>query len=160
MWTIFRCWNFRRFWQFSKQWVRDGDVYSLEELRFGWMAMIDPERKSEEFRAAPGVGGEGDHPRFAEYALLPQEDPESLAFMGYGNPTVCVVNAQTGEKYDFVNDDRGKPAVCYGSADLGEDSAIEKRRRGEKAGALVLDRKQVNISLRQPVRLGPCIPET
>ena len=26
--------------------------------------------------------------------------------MGFGNPTVCVVNAQTGEKYDFVNDDR------------------------------------------------------
>lgn len=81
-------------------------VYSLEELRFGYMAMIDPERKSEEFVLLPVWAAKGITRGSLNMPFYPQEDPESLAFMGYGNPAVCVVNAQTGEKYDFVNDDR------------------------------------------------------
>lgn len=98
--------EFREILQIFEQWVSDGYVYSLEELRFGYMAMIDPERKSEEFVLLPVWAAKGITRGSLNMPFYPQEDPESLAFMGYGNPTVCVVNAQTGEKYDFVNDDR------------------------------------------------------
>lgn len=98
--------EFQEILEIFEQWVRDGYVYSLEELRFGYMAMIDPERKSEEFVLLPVWAAKGITRGSLNMPFYPQEDPESLSFMGFGNPTVCVVNAQTGEKYDFVNDDR------------------------------------------------------
>ena len=153
--------EFQEILEIFEQWVRDGDVYSLEELRFGYMAMINPERKSEEFVLLPVWAAKGITRGSLNMPFYPQEDPESLAFMGFGNPTVCVVNAQTGEKYDFVNDDRGKPAVCYGSADLGEDSAIGKRRSRRKSrGAGFGQKTGQYFPSGQPVRPGPCIPET
>lgn len=87
-----------------EQWVTDGYVYSLDEMCFGYMAFIDPNKKGEEFVLVPVWTAKGITRGEVGMPFYPDEDPESLMFMGYMNPTVCAVNAQTGEKYAFVND--------------------------------------------------------
>ena len=91
-----------------EQWVKDGYVYSLEEMRFGYMAFIDPKRKGEEFVLLPVWTAKGITRGTLSMPFCPSEDPESLAFMAYMNPTVCAVNAQTGERFAFAEDTRAE----------------------------------------------------
>lgn len=56
--------------------------------------------------AAPGVGGEGNHPRLAEYALLPAGRPGISGVYGIWEPYGVRGERSDRRKYDFVNDDR------------------------------------------------------
>ena len=42
---IFRCCHLIASWNVLEQWVTDGYVYSLNEVSFGYMCFIDPEKK-------------------------------------------------------------------------------------------------------------------
>ena len=44
---------FDRIMEVLEQWVTDGYVYSLNEVSFGYMCFIDPEKKGEEFVLLP-----------------------------------------------------------------------------------------------------------
>ena len=89
-----------------EKWISDGYVYSLDEMRFGYMAFIGPEQKGESFVLIPVWAAKGITRGTTNMPFYPDEDPDSLMFTAYKNPTVCVVNAQTGEKYDFVDNAR------------------------------------------------------
>lgn len=97
---------FERILPVFEQWVADGYAYSLDEMRFGYMAFIDPEQLGKEFVLLPVWVAKGVTRGEPGMPFVFDEDPESLVFMGYMNPTVCAVNAQTGERYAFVDDTR------------------------------------------------------
>ena len=95
---------FERILPVFEQWVTDGYVYSLDEMRLGYMAFLDPAQKGKEFVLLPVWVAKGITRGQTGMPFYPDEDSESALFTGYMNPTVCAVNAQTGQKYDFVND--------------------------------------------------------
>lgn len=97
---------FERILPVFEQWVTEGYVYSLDEMRFGYMAFLDPERLGQEFVLLPVWAAKGVTRGEPGMPFSFDEDSESLVFMGYMNPTVCAVNAQTGERYAFVDDTR------------------------------------------------------
>ena len=98
--------NFADVLEVFEKWIRDGYVYSLDEMRFGYMAFIDPHQKGKEYVLLPVWVAKGITRGALGMPFYPDEDPESLTFTAYMNPTVCAVNAQTGEKYAFVDDNR------------------------------------------------------
>ena len=98
--------SFDRIMEVLEQWVTDGYVYSLNEVSFGYMCFIDPEKKGEEFVLLPVWAAKG---RTREDLSLPfdlKTDQEVLDRIGYTSSTVIAVNAQTGQVYDFYNDKR------------------------------------------------------
>lgn len=88
-----------------EQWVTDGYVYSLNEVRLGYMAFIDPEKKGDEFVLLPIWTAKG---RTRIDLSLPFELKTDQTIMdrgGYLNAGI-IINAQTGQKYDLYNDKR------------------------------------------------------
>ena len=51
--------SFDRIMEVLEQWVTDGYVYSLNEVSFGYMCFIDPEKKGEEFVLLPVWAAKG-----------------------------------------------------------------------------------------------------
>jgi len=89
-----------------EQRVRDGYAYSLNEVRFGYMAFIDPKKKGEEFLLMPVWAAKG---RTRISTTIPfdlKTDQALLDRGGYGSDAILLVNAQTGETFDFLNDIR------------------------------------------------------
>ena len=86
--------------------VEAGHAYSLNEVRFGYMVFIDPEKKGEEFVLLPVWAAKG---RTRSALSLPfdlKTDQAVVDRIGYSSKSVIVVNAQTGETYDFAGDKR------------------------------------------------------
>ena len=89
-----------------EQRVRDGYAYSLNEVRFGYMAFIDPKKKGEEFLLMPIWAAKG---RTRISTTIPfdlKTDQAVLDRGGYGSDAILLVNAQTGGTFDFLNDVR------------------------------------------------------
>lgn len=89
-----------------EQWVTDGYAYSLNEVRFGYMCFIDPDKKGEEFVLLPVWAAKG---RTRTDLKLPFDLKTEQAVkeqIGYWRNAGIVVNAQTGQVYDFENDKR------------------------------------------------------
>ena len=89
-----------------EQRVMDGYVYSLNEVRFGYMAYIDPAKKGEEYVLCPVWAAKGITRTSLSNPFHPNTDPTVLDYNGYNNKAIIVINAQTGEVYDFANDKR------------------------------------------------------
>ena len=90
---------------FERQ-VKAGYACSLDEVRFGYMVFIDPEKEGEEFVLLPVWVAKG---RTRADLSLPfdlKTDQVVLDRIGYTSSTVIAVNAQTGQVYDFYNDKR------------------------------------------------------
>ncbi|MEG0494545.1 MAG: hypothetical protein RR696_15235, partial [Clostridia bacterium] len=88
-----------------EQRVIDGYAYSLDEVRFGYMGFIDPEKKGEEFVLLPIWTAKG---RTRNDLTIPfdlKTEQVVKDYQGYSSSAI-VVNAQTGETYDFANDAR------------------------------------------------------
>lgn len=88
-----------------EQWVTDGYVYSLNEVSFGYMCFIDPEKKGEEFVLLPVWAAKG---RTREDLSLPFDLKTDQAVKDRGGyfSSDIVINAQTGQAYDLLNDKR------------------------------------------------------
>lgn len=89
-----------------EQWVTDGYAYSLNEVRFGYMCFIDPDKKGEEFVLLPVWAAKGRTRTDLKLPFDLKTEQEVLDRSGYWNTTIIVVNAQTGQVYDFENDKR------------------------------------------------------
>lgn len=90
---------------FERQ-VKAGYAYLLDEVRFGYMVFIDPDKKGEEFVLLPVWAAKG---RTRADLSLPfdlKTDQEILDRIGYTSSTIIAANAQTGQIYDFYNDKR------------------------------------------------------
>ena len=88
-----------------EQRVIDGYAYSLDEVRFGYMGFIDPEKKGEEFVLLPIWAAKG---RTRNDLTIPfdlKTEQVVKNYQGYSSSAI-VVNAQTGQIYDFANDVR------------------------------------------------------
>ena len=88
-----------------EQWVTDGYVYSLNEVSFGYMCFIDPEKKGEEFVLLPVWAAKG---RTREDLSLPFDLKTDQAVWIEEDTfrANIVINAQTGQPYDLLNDKR------------------------------------------------------
>lgn len=89
-----------------EQWVTDGYAYSLNEVRLGYMGFIDSDKKGEEFVLLPVWAARG---RTRADLSLPFDLKTDQAVVdrgGYLSGNILVVNAQTGQRYDFYNDKR------------------------------------------------------
>ena len=98
--------SFDRIMEVLEQWVTDGYVYSLNEVSFGYMCFIDPEKKGEEFVLLPVWAAKG---RTREDLSLPFDLKTDQAVVdrgGYLSSRIIVINAQTGQPYDLLNDKR------------------------------------------------------
>ena len=85
--------------------VEAGHAYSLNEVRFGYMTFIDPEKKGEEFVLLPVWAAKG---RTRGDLTIPfdlKNDQVVKDRGAYGCNSI-VVNAQTGEVYDLTGDRR------------------------------------------------------
>ena len=80
--------------------VTEGYVYSLDEVRFGYMAFIDPENVGEEFVLRPVWAARGVTTGDLSIPFT-FDDPEVNDYAGYNYFSVIVIDAQTGEAYDF-----------------------------------------------------------
>lgn len=88
-----------------QQRVVDGYAYSLNEVRFGYMGFIDPEKNGEEFVLLPVWAAKG---RTRGDLTLPfdlKNDQVIWDRSAYGCYSI-VVNAQTGQIYDLVSNKR------------------------------------------------------
>ena len=96
---------FDRIMEVLEQWVTDGYVYSLNEVSFGYMCFIDPEKKGEEFVLLPVWAARG---RTRADLSLPFDLKTDQAVKDQGGylSSGIVINAQTGQAYDFYNDKR------------------------------------------------------
>ena len=97
--------SFDRIMEVLEQWVTDGYVYSLNEVSFGYMCFIDPEKKGEEFVLLPVWAAKG---RTREDLSLPFDLKTDQAVKDRGGyfSSDIVINAQTGQPYDLLNDKR------------------------------------------------------
>lgn len=98
--------SFDRIMEVLEQWVTDGYVYSLNEVSFGYMCFIDPEKKGEEFVLLPVWAARG---RTRADLSLPFDLKTDQAVVdqgGYLSSRIIVINAQTGQPYDLLNDKR------------------------------------------------------
>ena len=97
--------SFDRIMEVLEQWVTDGYVYSLNEVSFGYMCFIDPEKKGEEFVLLPVWAAKG---RTREDLSLPFDLKTDQAVKDRGGyfSSDIVINAQTGQAYDLLNDKR------------------------------------------------------
>lgn len=97
--------SFDRIMEVLEQWVTDGYVYSLNEVSFGYMCFIDPEKKGEEFVLLPVWAAKG---RTREDLSLPFDLKTDQAVKDRGGyfSSDIVINAQTGQPYDLYNDKR------------------------------------------------------
>ena len=89
---------------FERQ-VGAGHAYSLNEVRFGYMTFIDPEKKGEEFVLLPVWAAKG---RTRGDLTIPfdlKTDQVVKDRSAYGCNSI-VINAQTGEVYDLTGDRR------------------------------------------------------
>lgn len=86
--------------------AQEGYIYSLSELRLGYMAFIDPDKKGEEFVLMPVWAGRGVTRSYLSNPFFPQSTDESKAGSGFHSIVNVVVNAQTGEAYEFFYDTR------------------------------------------------------
>ena len=89
---------------FERQ-VEAGHAYSLNEVRFGYMTFIDPEKKGEEFVLLPVWAAKG---RTRGDLTIPfdlKNDQVVKDRSAYGCNSI-VINAQTGEVYDLTDDRR------------------------------------------------------
>ncbi|MDD3409331.1 MAG: hypothetical protein PHY12_00830 [Eubacteriales bacterium] len=84
--------------------AQEGYIYSLSELRFGYMAFIDPAKKGDEFVLMPVWAGRGVTRSYLSNPFFPQSTDESKASSGFHSIVNVVVNAQTGEAYEFFYD--------------------------------------------------------
>ncbi|MDD3409330.1 MAG: hypothetical protein PHY12_00825 [Eubacteriales bacterium] len=87
-----------------EQLAQDGYIYSLDELRFGYMAFIDPDKKGEEFVLMPVWAAKG---RTNNDPTIPFDLKTSqvvLDYNGYLSGDVLVINAQNGKFYEFAYD--------------------------------------------------------
>ncbi|MEG1196506.1 MAG: hypothetical protein RSE58_13050 [Clostridia bacterium] len=88
-----------------EQQVTAGYAYSLNEVCFGYMGFIDPEKKHEEFILLPVWAAKG---RTRGDLTLPfdlKNDQDVMDRSAYGCDSI-VINAQTGETYDLTGDRR------------------------------------------------------
>ncbi|MEG1013216.1 MAG: hypothetical protein RSI33_03120 [Clostridia bacterium] len=88
-----------------EQQIVAGYAYSINEVRFGYMCFIDPEKKGEEFVLLPVWAAKG---RTRNDLTLPfdlKNDQVVKDRSAYGCDSI-VVNAQTGKTYDFAGDKR------------------------------------------------------
>lgn len=97
--------SFDRIMEVLEQWVTDGYVYSLNEISFGYMCFIDPKKKGEEFVLLPVWAAKG---RTREDLSLPFDLKTDQAVKDRGGyfSSDIVINAQTGQPYDLLNDKR------------------------------------------------------
>ena len=97
--------SFDRIMEVLEQWVTDGYVYSLNEVSFGYMCFIDPEKKGEEFVLLPVWAAKG---RTREELSLPFDLKTDQAVKDRGGyfSSDIIINAQTGQPYDLPNDKR------------------------------------------------------
>ncbi|MBS5573679.1 MAG: hypothetical protein KHX34_09900, partial [Clostridiales bacterium] len=97
--------SFDRIMEVLEQWVTDGYVYSLNEISFGYMCFIDPEKKGEEFVLLPVWAAKG---RTREELSLPFDLKTDQAVKDRGGyfSSDIIINAQTGQPYDLPNDKR------------------------------------------------------
>ena len=97
--------SFDRIMEVLEQWVTDGYVYSLNEVSFGYMCFIDPEKKGEEFVLLPVWAAKG---RTREDLSLPFDLKTDQAVKDRGGyfSSDIIINAQTGQPYDLLNDKR------------------------------------------------------
>lgn len=79
-------------------------MYSLKELRFGYMTYIDPEYKGSEFVLLPVWTTKGRTRGELVYPFDLMSDQSGQS--GYFTTGALVINAQTGELFDFYNDKR------------------------------------------------------
>ena len=89
---------------FERQ-VEAGHAYSLNEVRFGYMTFIDPEKKGEEFVLLPVWAAKG---RTRGDLTIPFDLKTEQVVKdrsAYGCNSI-VINAQTGEVYDLTGDRR------------------------------------------------------
>lgn len=89
-----------------EQRVTEGYAYMLNEVRFGYMCFIDPEKKGEEFVLLPIWAAKG---RTRADLSIPFELKTDQAIKdrgGYHSCDIIVINAQTGQVYDLYNDVR------------------------------------------------------
>lgn len=89
-----------------EQQVVAGHAYMLNEVRFGYMTFLDPNKKYEEFVLLPVWAAKG---RTRSDTSIPFELRTDQAIVdrgGYDSFDVIVVNAQTGQTYDFAHDIR------------------------------------------------------
>ena len=89
-----------------EQQVVDGYAYMLNEVCFGYMPFIDPKKKGEEFVLLPVWAAKGRTRTDLNLPFDLKTDQAVVDQGGYGRRGVVVVNAQTGEVYDFVNNKR------------------------------------------------------
>lgn len=88
-----------------EQRVTDGYAYSLNEVRFGYMCFIDPDKKREEFVLVPIWAAGGRTRGDLKLSFDLKTDQAMLDRWGYNCDSI-VINAQTGQVYDFYNDKR------------------------------------------------------
>ena len=89
-----------------EQWVVDGHAYMLNEVRFGYMVFIDPNKTGEEFVLLPVWAAKGRTRGDLKLPFDLKTDQAVVDRGGYYSHEIIVVNAQTGEVYDFINDTR------------------------------------------------------
>lgn len=88
-----------------EQRVTDGYAYSLNEARFGYMCFIDLDKKREEFVLMPIWAVKGRTRGDLKLPFDLKTDQAVVDYHGY-NSKAIVVNAQTGQVYDFYTDKR------------------------------------------------------
>ena len=84
--------------------AQDGYIYSLDELRFGYMAFIDPEKKGEEFVLMPVWAAKGRTNNDPTIPFDLETSQDLLDYNGYLSGAVLVINAQNGKFYEFAYD--------------------------------------------------------
>lgn len=89
-----------------EQRVVDGHAYMLNEVRFGYMVFIDPNKKGEEFVLLPVWAAKGRTRGDLKLPFDLKTDQAVVDRGGYSSSEIIVVNAQTGEVYDFAHDKR------------------------------------------------------
>ena len=83
-----------------EQRIADGYVYSLNEVRFGYMVFIDPEKKGEEYVLIPVWAAKGRTNGDPTIPFDLKTSDEVIDCAGYSAHDIIVINAQTGEPYD------------------------------------------------------------
>ncbi|MEG0864109.1 MAG: hypothetical protein RSE58_07705 [Clostridia bacterium] len=84
--------------------AEEGHIYSLDEVRFGYMVFIDPEKKGEEYVLMPVWAAKGRTNGDPTIPFDLKTSQDVLDYNGYNDLSRLVVNAQTGETYDFIYD--------------------------------------------------------
>lgn len=96
---LHECFDFEKVLNVFEEWIRNGYVFSSNEMRFSYMAFLAPKQIGKEFVPVPIWAGNGITRHSLSVRIRPEENLGSLAFTAYMNPSIRILNVRPERRY-------------------------------------------------------------